>query len=53
VLAQVGRCAQFGGLELIDPGVALVAERCPQGSSGPRPSDPDVNWYGGIGHKPL
>ena len=42
----------FGGLELVDPGVTLVSEWRPEGS-GPRPPASDVNWYGGIGRKPL
>jgi S-adenosyl methyltransferase len=42
----------FSGLELVDPGVVLVSEWRPEGR-GPRPPASDVNWYGGIGRKPL
>jgi S-adenosyl methyltransferase len=41
----------FGGLELIEPGVVLVSDwRRPEG---PRPLPEAVNWYGGIGRKPI
>jgi hypothetical protein len=40
----------FLGLELVDPGVALVSEwRRP---AGPRPLPEEVNWYGAIARKP-
>jgi SAM-dependent methyltransferase len=41
----------FRGLEMIDPGVVLVSEWHRQ--AGPRPLPEEVNWYGGIGRKPV
>lgn len=40
----------FGGLELIEPGVALVSEWRPDGAA-TRPRADEVNWYGGIARK--
>jgi SAM-dependent methyltransferase len=41
----------FGGLELTDPGVVLVSQWRPPAT--PRPLPAEVNWYGGVGRKPV
>jgi hypothetical protein len=41
----------FRGLEMVDPGVALVSEWRPAGA-GPRPMSAEVNAYGGVARKP-
>jgi hypothetical protein len=55
VPAQPRRAAEFtdlafDGLELIEPGVALVSEWRPE-RTGPGPSAAEVSWYGGVARK--
>jgi hypothetical protein len=41
----------FSGLELVPPGVVLVSEWRPEGDE-PRPTQAEVNCYGGVARKP-
>ena len=41
----------FRGLEMVEPGLALVSEWRPRGT-GPRPMPMEVNAYGGVARKP-
>jgi hypothetical protein len=41
----------FTGLELVPPGVVIASEWRPEGT-GPRPTSPEVNGYGGVARKP-
>jgi hypothetical protein len=41
----------FSGLKLVPPGVVLVSEWRPD-SNAPRPTPPEVCFYGGVGRKP-
>jgi hypothetical protein len=41
----------FSGLELVPPGVVRVSEWRPE-ETGPRPTAPEVNTYGGVARKP-
>jgi SAM-dependent methyltransferase len=56
VMAQARTGAEFAkvafsGLELVEPGIALVSEWRARGD-GPRPSAAEVSFYGGVARKP-